>query len=700
MNTRRCELRLLCENHGQAKLMDNTSSLSCCIIKSVLMKLILTLCFLLFSAGCGDRVDKLSSKLTHHDPNIRSDAVKELAKIGNRRAIEPLINTLRDQDRQVRLDAAQALNVLGWKPKNNAENAYYFAARRYWPGCVEIGTAAIEPLVIALEEETAISNENNEISDDLPNIAEALCKIGDPDAIEPLFAMLKNENPNIRYIAIENLGKARNLHTIEPLTAALMDKEADVRNAAAYALGELGDPRAIEPLIVALKDKNVYVHGSVARALGKIGDRRAIEPLESAGKSAALGASAIDPLIAALGDKSSGVQDIAIQSLREIGAPAVKPLIEALKDLNVRSGAAKALGEIKDVRAIDPLIAVLGDEDNAVEALGKIGAPAVEPLIAALRDEDWYVRENAAEALGETKDARAVKPLIEALKDLNIRSRAAEALGEIKDVRAIDPLIAALGDEEQYFRNNVAGALGKIGAPAVAPLMAALRGHVRENAVGALGKIGAPAVAPLIAALKDEDTNVRRNAADALGEVNDVRAVEPLIEALKDPNVRRNAADALGEIKDVRAIDPLIAALGDEERYFRNDAAGALGKIGAPAVGPLIAALKSQYYHVRMGAAMALGEIGDSRATKVLVAALENRDLEIIAGAHSFFIEWGWGKLDTKDILIEALNKHGTANIDIALDFLNCGDLRLSQAAKEWAEKHGYREIEVILRDF
>jgi len=453
MNNKRCKLRLLCEKHGQAKLMDNTSSLSFCITKSILMKLMLTLCLLLFSAGCGDRVDKLSSKLTHHDPNIRSDTVKELAKTGDRRVIEPLINTLGDQDRQVRLDAAQALNVLGWRPKNNTENAYYFAARKYWSGCVEIGTAAIKPLVIALEEETAISNENNEISNDLSNIAAALCKIGDPDAIEPLFAMLKNENPNIRYIAIENLGKARTLHTIEPLIAALMDKEVDIRGAAAYALGELGDPRAIEPLIVALKDKNVYVHESVARALGKMRDRRAIKPLVSASGSVALGASEIEPLIAALGYKDSDAQYMAIQSLREVGAPAVKPLIEALGDQKVRSGAAKALGEIKDARAIDPLIAVLRDEDNAAEALGKIGAPAVEPLIVALRDEDWYVRENAAKALGETKDARAVKPLIEALGDQNVRSNAAKALGKIKDVRAIAPLIAALEDEEQYFRN-------------------------------------------------------------------------------------------------------------------------------------------------------------------------------------------------------------------------------------------------------
>ncbi|MFN3699646.1 MAG: HEAT repeat domain-containing protein, partial [Dictyoglomus sp.] len=61
-------------------------------------------------------------------------------------------------------------------------------------------------------------------------------------------------------------------------------------------------------------------------------------------------------------------------------------------DEDVRGAAAKALGEIKDKRA-------------------------VEPLISALKDEDWYVREAAAYALGEIGDSRAVEPLISALKD-------------------------------------------------------------------------------------------------------------------------------------------------------------------------------------------------------------------------------------------------------------------------------------------
>ena len=52
----------------------------------------------------------------------------------------------------------------------------------------------------------------------------------------------------------------------------------------------------------------------------------------------------------------------------------------------------------------------------------------------------------------------------------------------------------------------------------------------------------------LIEALRHTDWHVRRDAAEALGELKDVRAIAHLIEALRDDNakVRRNVAFALG----------------------------------------------------------------------------------------------------------------------------------------------------------
>jgi bilin biosynthesis protein len=45
--------------------------------------------------------------------------------------------------------------------------------------------------------------------------------------------------------------------------------------------------------------------------------------------------------------------------------------------------------------------------------------PAIGPLIDALRDVEPDVRCNAARILGQTGDARAVRPLIDTLRDDN-----------------------------------------------------------------------------------------------------------------------------------------------------------------------------------------------------------------------------------------------------------------------------------------
>jgi len=119
-------------------------------------------------------------------------------------------------------------------------------------------------------------------------------------------------------------------------------------------------------------------------------------------------------------------------------------------------------------------------------------------------------------------------------------------------------------------------------------------------------------VSVLITALKDEDSDVRRKAAEVMDEIGDARVVEPLIQALKDEDgsVRSNAAFALGEIGDKRAVEPLIQTLGDENNTIRRRAAEALGKIGDErAVEPLTNALEDEISLVQKAAREALEKI-------------------------------------------------------------------------------------------
>jgi len=377
-------------------------------------------------------------------------------------------------------------------------------------------------------------------------------------------------------------------------------KESRVRQVAAGALGRLGDTRAVGPLTVALGDGDWGVRVDAATALGQIGDARAV-----------------GPLLAVLNDE---------QTL-------------------VREHAATALGQLGDTRAVDALLAAVNDQENSVRehvfaALGQLGdGRAVAPLVAALSHGDWPVRRHAADALGRLGDARAVAPLVTALSEQEwlVRSSAAQALDRL----GWSPDNGAAGAAYWIARRQW-GKCVKIAA--IDPLIAATRDErVRADATRTLVKIGARAVDALIGALNDDDDGeVRRAAADALGQIGDPRATGPLLAALNDDHdnyVRRAAAGALGQIGDAGAVDALIAALNDGQPF----AAGALGQAGDQrAVGPLIGALHRDRAGDRGTAATALGQIGDQRAVGPLIAALSDQHGFVSAAAADALDRLGW----------------------------------------------------------
>jgi len=313
---------------------------------------------------------------------------------------------------------------------------------------------------------------------------------------------------------------------------------------------------------------------------------------EALGKT---GAPAVDPLIAALKDRDRTFRATAARTLGNIRDPrAVEPLSLLLKDsdTHVRLAAVQALGEIADPRAAEPLLEYLErcwndlhstGADAAATALVKIGKPSVSLLVAALHHRFPAVRRTAAEALGRIGDPRAVEPLIIALEDAQVVDYAAKALAKIPDPRALQPLIAALRKKR---RCSAAEALVAIDDP---------RG-----------------VEAVVDALKQDHHNLRACAAKALSKTKDPRAVEALIIAIddKDLTVRAQAIESLGQIKDPGAVDALIAVLRDEEEWLRHTAIQALANIKDPrAVEPLIAALEDESRPVHAAAGSALRKI-------------------------------------------------------------------------------------------
>ncbi len=106
-----------------------------------------------------------------------------------------------------------------------------------------------------------------------------------------------------------------------------------------------------------------------------------------------------------------------------------------------------------------------------------------------------------------------------------------------------------------------------------------------QYAIDALISVGSPAVEELIAVLsKSLDPIVRRRAALILGGIRDLRALEPLTEALQDDPVgwvRECAAKGLGQLSTRQAVPALqLAYREDPDRDVRYAARTALEQLG------------------------------------------------------------------------------------------------------------------------
>lgn len=146
-----------------------------------------------------------------------------------------------------------------------------------------------------------------------------------------------------------------------------------------------------------------------------------------------------------------------------------------------------------------------------------------------------------------------------------------------------------------------------------------------EKAAAALVSIGSAAYDTLAGALRASQWEARKNAAWALGALDDRRAVDLLVRALRDSEapVRRNAAWALGAIDEQKAVPSLVAVLRDADAHTRSQAAWALGALdSSEAVPGLIDRLTDADNSVRAQAAWALGAIDDARAVPALSRAV------------------------------------------------------------------------------
>ena len=141
---------------------------------------------------------------------------------------------------------------------------------------------------------------------------------------------------------------------------------------------------------------------------------------------------------------------------------------------------------------------------------------------------------------------------------------------------------------------------------------------------------GAIAVSDIIGRLDDPDDEVREEAARALGRIGAGEAVEHLIRHLRDKHstIRLFAARALGRIGDARAVHWLVEGLANPSEDLAEACCQALGRMGArEALKPLLRLFaEERSQRVIVAAAQAMSRLGAFEAALDILPRMHATD--------------------------------------------------------------------------
>jgi HEAT repeat protein len=168
-----------------------------------------------------------------NDKRTRPQAIDALGRLHSKRAVEPIIATLKNPDRFSTSVAMQALGEIQ-DPR------------------------ALQPLCTLLKNRDEVVRRF---------AATALGRLDDPEAVGSLTAALKDADDGVRANATKSLGELKNAEAVNALVAVLKDTEESVRVAAVDALGSIGDASAVAPLLATLKSAKGRVRWHAASAL-------------------------------------------------------------------------------------------------------------------------------------------------------------------------------------------------------------------------------------------------------------------------------------------------------------------------------------------------------------------------------------------------------------------------------------------------
>ena len=232
---------------------------------------------------------------------------------------------------------------------------------------------------------------------------------------------------------------------------------------------------------------------------------------------------------------------------------------------------------------------VTGESRNSLEKVfADLGF--VEEQRQDLASGHWWVRAKACRALSLMKAKVAVDPIVALLDDEeeDVRVEAAMALVNVAGVDALGPILKHLPLISAWMSLHLSKAIMEIGQAAVQDLIEGLNSDslsVQSFCTEMLGALGdVRAVAPLMVVARYADPPLRCRALSALGVLGDDSSISLIMVNCSDENeeVRRSAAAALGRFDTALAVPFLRDLLLQDTIEVRFAAAESLARLGKP----------------------------------------------------------------------------------------------------------------------
>lgn len=461
-----------------------------------------------------------------------------------------------------------------------------------------------------------------------------------PKKISKLLAELIAADINSTQQLIPKLTSTGSPAVVGPLECHFAEAPENIRIQIARSLSQVPDPSSSAALLGMMPGSSPEVCQAAIRSLVLLKQDECILPLVCA---------------ALLNATNRSVLQSAMVEADEADQIAFATHLKTLVHHKDDRLAVVALGLISKLPLETPfkLYAKLVDHKSesiratAIEAMGQLGEKqAVRFLNTAMKDGSTKVRATAASSLAELHSPKSTVLLLHGLHDSEVRVRrsCAKTLTQIEDERIEHGAALALKKEtDSTTIEYLLQALGKNGSTeALVTLKKYLESGEEElcrRAFTTLKRLREKKAAKLVLPfLSDDDSDLRRQAAEVLGLCGDPKVLPQLCDTLKTdkvPAVCAAAARALGELHDERAITVLEEALY-ETHDTKCQAVIALGKLkSTTSVPALLAQLRDPASDVRYHACVALGQMGQISNPDLICELLDDKDPIVQRGAKA-----------------------------------------------------------------